>query len=110
VTFRKTNIQKKYSNSSRNRFSLKSSENNEDTKDIYQIVDITLLPAVTGLFVAFGMANDAFAKDGELGILEGKSFAMIHPIAMITLFLVAIYTGLLGLGWKTLREIGFELK
>ena len=40
----------------------------------------------------------AQATEGKLGILEGRSVALIHPIIMATLFLTTAYTG--WLGWQ----------
>lgn len=52
----------------------------------------------------------AFAKDGELGILEGRTAALVHPAVMISLFGASLYAGYLGYQWKRTREVGEEIK
>ena len=58
----------------------------------------------------FTPVSDALAKDGEYGFLEGRSVALIHPIAMGALFIVAARTGFLGLKTKKIREIPNQIK
>ena len=58
----------------------------------------------------FTPVSDALAKDGEYGFLEGRSVALIHPIAMGALFIVAARTGFLGLRTKKIREIPNQIK
>jgi hypothetical protein len=41
-------------------------------------------------------AAPAYAKGGELGILEGRSIALIHPAVMGFLFVYTCYAGWLG--------------
>ena len=55
-------------------------------------------------------ADAAFAKDGELGILEGRTAALVHPAIMISLFGASLYAGYLGYQWKRTREVGDEIK
>lgn len=55
-------------------------------------------------------ADAAFAKDGEFGILEGRTAALLHPAIMLTLFGATLYAGYLGYQWKRTREIGDEIK
>lgn len=40
------------------------------------------------------------AKGGELGILEGRTGALIHPAIMFFLFFATGYTGYLGYQWR----------
>lgn len=40
--------------------------------------------------------QDAFAKGGEYGILEGRTASMLHPLTMLALFATSIYAGSLG--------------
>ena len=47
-----------------------------------------------------GLWQEAIAKDGELGILEGRTGALIHPAIMGFLFAASLWTGYLGLQWK----------
>lgn len=55
-------------------------------------------------------ADAAFAKDGEYGILEGRTAALLHPAIMLTLFVATLYAGYLGYQWKRTREIGDEIR
>ena len=50
--------------------------------------------------------QDAFAKGGEYGILEGRTGSMAHPITMFALFGTSIYSAYLGLKYRELRTIG----
>ena len=51
------------------------------------------------------LAQDALAVGGEFGILEGRSFALIHPIVMGSLFLYTLWAGYLGWQWRRVRTI-----
>lgn len=42
-------------------------------------------------------AAPSFAKGGELGILEGRTAALIHPATMGFLLVASLYAGYLGL-------------
>ncbi|KAK7397455.1 hypothetical protein VNO78_18627 [Psophocarpus tetragonolobus] len=50
-------------------------------------------------------AQDAVAVGGEFGILEGRSFALIHPIVMGSLFIYTLWAGYLGWQWRRVRTI-----
>merc|ERR1711966_567257 len=52
----------------------------------------------------------AAAANGELGLLEGKGFALIHPLIMAGLYLTTILTGYQGLKWRELRTMGDDMK
>jgi hypothetical protein len=54
--------------------------------------------------------QSAMAQGGELGLLEGRSAALIHPIVMAGLFFATGYAGYLGYQWKQIRVIGEEIK
>nr|GLL36266.1 uncharacterized protein LOC109150691 [Ipomoea trifida] len=54
-------------------------------------------------------AQDALAVGGEFGILEGRSFALIHPIVMGGLFVYTLYAGYLGWQWRRVRTIQEEI-
>ncbi len=54
--------------------------------------------------------QEAFAKNAEYGLLEGKAAALIHPVSMVALYVFTLFTGYLGLQWRKLREIGDALK
>jgi len=53
--------------------------------------------------------KDAAAAGGEFGILEGRSFALIHPIVMGGLFAYTLWTGYLGWQWRRVRTIQSEI-
>lgn len=53
--------------------------------------------------------QDAFAVGGEFGILEGRSFALIHPLVMGGLFVYTLYAGYLGWQWRRVRTIQDEI-
>lgn len=55
-------------------------------------------------------APAALAKDGELGLLEGRTAALIHPAIMFGLFAATGYAGYLGWQWRRVREVGEEIK
>lgn len=55
-------------------------------------------------------AGEAAAKGGEYGVLEGRTFAFIHPIVMGGLFLATAWTGYLGWQWRTVRTLAGEIK
>lgn len=44
-----------------------------------------------------------------MGILEGRSFALIHPIVMGGLFVYTLYAGYLGWQWRRVRTIQDEI-
>ncbi len=54
--------------------------------------------------------QEAFAKNAEYGLLEGKAAALIHPVGMAALYVFTLFTGYLGLQWRKVREVGDELK
>ena len=49
------------------------------------------------------------AAGGEYGILEGRSFALVHPIVMGGLFVYTLYAGYLGWQWRRVRTIQNEI-
>eukprot|EP00873_Tetraselmis_striata_P038757 jgi/Tetstr1/459021/TSEL_004489.t1 len=53
--------------------------------------------------------GDAAAAGGEYGLLEGRSFALLHPIVMAGLFASTLYAGYLGLQWRRLREVSGDI-
>lgn len=53
--------------------------------------------------------EDALAVGGQFGILEGRSFALIHPIVMGGLFMYTLYAGYLGWQWRRVRTIQDEI-
>ncbi|KAH7519444.1 hypothetical protein FEM48_Zijuj08G0036800 [Ziziphus jujuba var. spinosa] len=55
------------------------------------------------------MSQDAFAAGGEFGILEGRTFALIHPLVMGSLFFYTLWAGYLGWQWRRVRTIQNEI-
>ncbi|KAK8588096.1 hypothetical protein V6N12_022553 [Hibiscus sabdariffa] len=53
--------------------------------------------------------QDALAVNGEFGILEGRSVALIHPIVMGGLFFYTLWAGYLGWQWRRVRTIQNEV-
>lgn len=51
----------------------------------------------------------ALAVDGEFGVFEGRTFALIHPIVMASLFLYTLWAGYLGWQWRRVRTIQDEI-
>ncbi|KAK7285752.1 hypothetical protein RJT34_20533 [Clitoria ternatea] len=65
------------------------------------------LTAITFPFLL--QTQDALAAGGEFGILEGRSFALIHPLVMGSLFLYTLWAGYLGWQWRRVRTIQNEI-
>ncbi|KAK8565669.1 hypothetical protein V6N13_020751 [Hibiscus sabdariffa] len=63
------------------------------------------LPLTTVALPLFLDAPDALAVNGEFGILEGRSVALLHPIAMGGLFFYTLWAGYLGWQWRRVRTI-----
>ncbi|KAB5527231.1 hypothetical protein DKX38_021078 [Salix brachista] len=53
--------------------------------------------------------QDALAVGGEYGILEGRSFALIHPIVMGGLLFYTLWAGYLGWQWRRVRTTQNEI-
>ncbi|XP_002974337.2 uncharacterized protein LOC9657743 [Selaginella moellendorffii] len=64
--------------------------------------------AATAAPVLF-LPEAALAVDGQFGILEGRSFALLHPIVMGGLFAYTIWAGYLGWQWRQVRTIQAEV-
>ncbi|XVF80285.1 hypothetical protein PTKIN_Ptkin15bG0058400 [Pterospermum kingtungense] len=67
------------------------------------------LPLTTLAFPFFLDAKDALAVNGEFGILEGRSFALVHPIVMGSLFFYTLWAGYLGWQWRRVRTLQNEI-
>ncbi|RLM80049.1 hypothetical protein C2845_PM12G01440 [Panicum miliaceum] len=52
---------------------------------------------------------DALAAGGEFGILEGRSFALLHPLVMGGLFGYTLWAGYLGWQWRRVRTVQDEI-
>jgi hypothetical protein len=68
-----------------------------------------LLTATAALTPLLFTAQDALALDGQFGILEGRIFALIHPVMMGTLLLATGWAGYLGWQWRRVRTIQDEI-
>ncbi|KAM6583816.1 hypothetical protein CsatB_010818 [Cannabis sativa] len=53
--------------------------------------------------------QNAAAAGGQFGILEGRSFALVHPIVMGGLFVYTLWAGYLGWQWRRVRTIQNEI-
>ncbi|KAK9093848.1 hypothetical protein Scep_025317 [Stephania cephalantha] len=51
----------------------------------------------------------AIAANGELGVLEGRTVALIHPIVMGGLYFFTLWAGYLGWQWRRVRTIQEEI-
>eukprot|EP00877_Chromochloris_zofingiensis_P001096 jgi/Chrzof1/10988/Cz05g19210.t1 len=54
--------------------------------------------------------GSALATEGQFGILEGRTAALIHPLVMVVLFGTTVYAGWLGWQWRRTRTIGNDIK
>lgn len=53
--------------------------------------------------------KNAVAVGGEFGILEGRTFALIHPIVMASFFFYTLWAGYLGWQWRRVRTTQNEI-
>ncbi|KAI5078354.1 hypothetical protein GOP47_0006025 [Adiantum capillus-veneris] len=53
--------------------------------------------------------QDALAVEGQFGILEGRSFALVHPIVMGGLLVYTLWAGYLGWQWRRVRTVQDEI-
>ncbi|CAN1235656.1 hypothetical protein LINPERPRIM_LOCUS4574 [Linum perenne] len=67
------------------------------------------LPLAVAALPFFLETQDAMAAGGELGILEGRSLALVHPIVMGGFFFYTLYAGYLGWQWRRVRTIQNEI-
>ncbi|KAL3693063.1 hypothetical protein R1sor_006714 [Riccia sorocarpa] len=63
---------------------------------------IALSPYLLGI-------ENANAAGGENGILEGRTFALVHPVSMGALLVYTLWAGYLGFQWRRVREIQGEI-
>jgi len=69
------------------------------------------LLAAGGLLTPFLLeVGAAMAKDGEFGLLEGRTAALVHPAMMLFLFGATSYAGYLGWQWRRTRTVGEEIR
>ncbi|XP_010267460.1 PREDICTED: uncharacterized protein LOC104604693 [Nelumbo nucifera] len=75
---------------------------------IHQLKSSSL--SLTALALPFFLhPEDALAAGGEFGLLEGRTFALIHPIVMGGLFFYTLWAGYLGWQWRRVRTIQNEI-
>ncbi|VVB06557.1 unnamed protein product [Arabis nemorensis] len=74
-----------------------------------QLLKSSSLPLALVSLPFFLDPQDAVAVGGEFGILEGRSFALIHPIVMGGLFAYTLWAGYLGWQWRRVRTIQNEI-
>ncbi|GJP36831.1 hypothetical protein CLOM_g21303 [Closterium sp. NIES-68] len=55
-------------------------------------------------------AQDALAVDGDFGLLEGRTAALVHPLVMGGLFFTTLYAFYLGRQWKQVRVVGDKIQ
>ena len=55
------------------------------------------------------LQSAALAAGGAYGILEGRSVALLHPLAMFLILSVTLWSGYLGWQWRRIRTIGDEI-
>ncbi|KAK9279416.1 hypothetical protein L1049_013095 [Liquidambar formosana] len=88
----------------------------KDSKDPQKLLNGTIhhlksasLPLSTLTLPFFLDSKDALAVGGEFGLLEGRSFALIHPLVMSGLFFYTLWAGYLGWQWRRVRTIQNEI-
>lgn len=54
--------------------------------------------------------ESAMAIGREYGIVEGRIFSLMHPVAMGSLFLASLWAAYLGLSWREVRTIPATIK
>lgn len=69
---------------------------------------LALLATVASNPILFG-AQEAFAKGGEYGLLEGRTAALVHPAGLVVLWFATVYAGYTGLQWRRVRTIQEEI-
>ncbi|KAF6136203.1 hypothetical protein GIB67_001612 [Kingdonia uniflora] len=74
-----------------------------------QLYGASYLP-LTALTLPFFLdPQDAFAAGGELGLLEGRTLALVHPLVMGGLFFYTLWAGYLGWQWRRVRTTQNEI-
>ena len=69
---------------------------------------LALLATVASHPVIFG-CQEAMAKGGEFGLLEGRMAALVHPFFLGGLWFASVYAGYLGWQWRRVRTTGEEI-
>lgn len=81
----------------------------ERQNEILHYLSLSALTGVVALVPFLVDTEQAFAINGEFGILEGRSASLIHPIVMGGLFVYTLWTGYLGWQWRRIRTIQDEI-
>ena len=89
--------------SSEKKSSFTSSSSSEDVGRTALLATIASSPIVLS-------AQDAFAKGGEFGLLEGRTAALVHPFFLGIMYATSLYAGYLGLQWRKVRTVGEEIQ
>lgn len=79
----------------------------DQTSNVLKTTSLSL--TTTTLPFLLQQKDVALAVDGEFGIFEGRTFALIHPIVMAALFLYTLWAGYLGWQWRRVRTIQNEI-
>ncbi|KAJ4770622.1 Stromelysin-1 [Rhynchospora pubera] len=75
---------------------------------LQSVVSLPLSAAIPS--IAFLLSPEAaLAANGEFGILEGRTLALIHPVVMGGLFVYTLWAGYLGWQWRRVRTIQDEI-
>jgi hypothetical protein len=88
--------------------SLEKTSEKKSEKTSLEAGRLALLATVASNPVLFG-AQEAFAKGGEFGILEGRTAALVHPAFLGILWFASLYAGYTGLQWRRVRTIKEEI-
>mmetsp|Transcript_18939 Transcript_18939/g.22669 ORF Transcript_18939/g.22669 Transcript_18939/m.22669 type:complete len:325 (+) Transcript_18939:79-1053(+) len=80
------------------------------TEEKFQLLEGRMFLALTALSSGFFLpVEEAAAKGGEYGILEGRTAALLHPAIFGVLFTASLYAAYTGWQWRSLRTSGTEL-
>eukprot|EP01018_Ginkgo_biloba_P020099 Gb_09548 [translate_table: standard] len=88
---------------------LQESPGSESQTGFLHLLEKTLSPPIAALVPFLVNVEEAFAVNGEFGVLEGRSASLIHPIVMGGLFVFTLWTGYLGWQWRRIRTIQDEI-
>lgn len=70
------------------------------------------LPSVASTSAAFWTLTSTMANAAgpDWGIFEGKTLSLLHPVMMLSMLGLSVWTALLGFQWRRQRTIGDDLK
>ncbi|KAK6918185.1 Protein of unknown function DUF4079 [Dillenia turbinata] len=88
---------------------LNSSPKSKTTEKPIRIQTLHQLQSASIPLTAIALPFFLDAKAREFGILEGRSFALVHPIVMSGLFVYTLWAGYLGWQWRRVRTIQNEI-